>query len=50
MGRTKLSDQVMSADHGNDDIGEEKRLALYRSQVHLREAEKRAFDLFCRTW
>jgi hypothetical protein len=23
----------------NDDIGEQKRLALYRSQVRLREAE-----------
>jgi pyruvate dehydrogenase E1 component alpha subunit len=30
----------------NDDIGEDKRLALYRSQVVLREAEQRAFDLF----
>jgi pyruvate dehydrogenase E1 component alpha subunit len=30
----------------NDDIGEEKRLQLYRSQVRLREAEQRAFDLF----
>src|SRR5436309_3552597 len=30
----------------NDDIGEEKRLALYRTQVVLREAEQRAFDLF----
>lgn len=30
----------------NDDIGEEKRLALYRSQIRLREAEQRAFDLF----
>jgi pyruvate dehydrogenase E1 component alpha subunit len=30
----------------NDDIGEEKRLALYRTQVLLREAEQRAFDLF----
>jgi TPP-dependent pyruvate/acetoin dehydrogenase alpha subunit len=30
----------------NDDIGEEKRLALYRSQVTIREAEQRAFDLF----
>jgi pyruvate dehydrogenase E1 component alpha subunit len=30
----------------NDDIGEAKRLALYRSQVRLREAEQRAFDLF----
>src|SRR6187399_3506013 len=30
----------------NDDIGEETRLALYRSQVNIREAEQRAFDLF----
>ena len=30
----------------NDDIGEAKRLALYRSQVRLREAEQRAYDLF----
>ena len=30
----------------NDDIGEEKRLALFRSQVRLRDAEQRAFDLF----
>ena len=30
----------------NDDIGEDKRLQLYRTQVVLREAEQRAFDLF----
>jgi acetoin:2,6-dichlorophenolindophenol oxidoreductase subunit alpha len=30
----------------NDDIGEEKRLALYRTQLVIREAEQRAFDLF----
>jgi pyruvate dehydrogenase E1 component alpha subunit len=30
----------------NDDIGEEKRLALYRSQLRIREAEQRAYDLF----
>ncbi|MBX9772853.1 MAG: thiamine pyrophosphate-dependent dehydrogenase E1 component subunit alpha [Xanthobacteraceae bacterium] len=30
----------------NDDIGEATRLELYRSQVLLREAEQRAFDLF----
>ena len=30
----------------NDDIGEETRLELYRSQVEIREAEQRAFDLF----
>ena len=30
----------------NDDIGEEKRLRLFRLQVEIREAEQRAFDLF----
>jgi acetoin:2,6-dichlorophenolindophenol oxidoreductase subunit alpha len=30
----------------NDDIGEEKRLQLYRTQVVIREAEQRAYDLF----
>ena len=30
----------------NDDIGEDKRLQLYRTQVIIREAEQRAFDLF----
>ncbi len=30
----------------NDDIGEDKRLELYRLQVLLRQAEQRAYDLF----
>ena len=30
----------------NDDIGEEKRLVMYRMQVEIRQAEQRAFDLF----
>jgi pyruvate dehydrogenase E1 component alpha subunit len=30
----------------NDDIGEETRLALYRTQLEIREAEQRAYDLF----
>jgi acetoin:2,6-dichlorophenolindophenol oxidoreductase subunit alpha len=30
----------------NDDIGERKRLELYRTQVTIREAEQRAYDLF----
>jgi TPP-dependent pyruvate/acetoin dehydrogenase alpha subunit len=30
----------------NDDLGEETRLKLYRTQVLLRDAEQRAFDLF----
>lgn len=33
-------------DGPNDDIGEAKRLELYRSQVRIRDAEQRAFDLF----
>ena len=30
----------------NDDIGEEKRLTMFRLQVEIRESEQRAFDLF----
>ena len=30
----------------NDDIGEATRLELYRSQVNMRQAEQRAYDLF----
>ena len=30
----------------NDDVGEETRLALYRSMYNLRQAEQRAHDLF----
>ena len=30
----------------NDELGEEKRLELYRTQVVIREAEQRAYDLF----
>jgi TPP-dependent pyruvate/acetoin dehydrogenase alpha subunit len=30
----------------NDDIGEDKRLEMYRLQVTIREAEQRANDLF----
>jgi acetoin:2,6-dichlorophenolindophenol oxidoreductase subunit alpha len=30
----------------NDDIGEAKRLELYRTQVVIRDAEQRAYDLF----
>jgi pyruvate dehydrogenase E1 component alpha subunit len=33
-------------DRANDDIGEAMRLRLFRTQVELREAEQRAFDLF----
>src|ERR1700724_1277656 len=30
----------------NDDIGEQTRLSIYRTQVVIRESEQRAFDLF----
>jgi pyruvate dehydrogenase E1 component alpha subunit len=30
----------------NDDIGEEKRLTIFRIQVEIRESEQRAYDLF----
>src|SRR6201984_2512314 len=30
----------------NDDIGEDRRLRMYRMQVEIRESEQRAFDLF----
>jgi TPP-dependent pyruvate/acetoin dehydrogenase alpha subunit len=48
----RVSDRAPRADGSgntpnlNDDIGEKKRLALYRSQVVLRESEQRAYDLF----
>ncbi len=35
-----------AANRFNEEIGDERRLALYRSQFRLREAEQRAFDLF----
>jgi TPP-dependent pyruvate/acetoin dehydrogenase alpha subunit len=38
--------ELLAEDRINDDIGEQMRLRLYRSQVLLREAEQRAFDLF----
>ena len=41
-----MSTQTASAANLNDDIGEAKRLELYRLQVVIREAEQRAYDLF----
>ncbi|NWG24503.1 MAG: thiamine pyrophosphate-dependent dehydrogenase E1 component subunit alpha [Pseudorhodoplanes sp.] len=42
-----MLDKAKAAQAGlNDDIGEDKRLELYRLQVTIREAEQRAFDLF----
>src|ERR1700721_187873 len=42
----KIEDRAAAAAALNDDIGEDKRLELYRTQVLLREAEQRAYDLF----
>jgi acetoin:2,6-dichlorophenolindophenol oxidoreductase subunit alpha len=41
-----LPAEAGSLDRTNDDIGEPTRLALYRTQFLLREAESRAYDLF----
>jgi pyruvate dehydrogenase E1 component alpha subunit len=42
-----MLDKAKTAHAGlNDDIGEDKRLELYRLQVVIRDAEQRAFDLF----
>src|SRR5579872_799645 len=47
MAMAKVEDRAPAAAAGlNDDIGEATRLRLYRSQVEIREAEQRAFDLF----
>ncbi len=43
----KLEDRAAAPNANlNDDIGEETRLQLYRTQVAIREAEQRAYDLF----
>src|SRR5579885_3856525 len=43
----KLEDRALAPNAQlNDDIGEETRLRMYRTQVEIREAEQRAFDLF----
>jgi pyruvate dehydrogenase E1 component alpha subunit len=46
MATAKDRAQAQAASGLNDDIGEAKRLELYRTQVIIREAEQRAFDLF----
>ena len=46
MATAKDRAQVKAGTGLNDDIGEEKRLELYRTQVVIREAEQRAYDLF----
>lgn len=44
--RTRRSAKSAPAAARNDDIGEDVRLALYRSQVEIRDCEQRAYDLF----
>jgi acetoin:2,6-dichlorophenolindophenol oxidoreductase subunit alpha len=42
----KIGHAAIGGASHNDDIGEAKRLELYRTQVVIREAEQRAYDLF----
>ena len=43
----KIEDRALASPAAlNDDIGEETRLTCYRTQVVIREAEQRAYDLF----
>jgi len=42
----QIEDRAAAAAALNDDIGEQKRLAMYRTQLVIREAEQRAYDLF----
>ena len=42
----KIEDRAATVATLNDDIGEQRRLALYRTQLVIREAEQRAYDLF----
>jgi len=46
MATAKDRAQAKASSGLNDDIGEQKRLELYRTQVVIREAEQRAYDLF----
>ena len=41
-----MGKNTKSADISNDDISLETRLELYRSQIEIRDCEKRAHDLF----
>src|SRR6186713_2600467 len=41
-----MLDKAAAKNAANDDIGEATRLELYKTQVVLREAEQRAYDLF----
>src|SRR6266404_669511 len=43
---SKRAVETRAVSEPNDDIGEAKRIELYRSQLRIRDAEQRAFDLF----
>jgi TPP-dependent pyruvate/acetoin dehydrogenase alpha subunit len=43
---TKEAVRQVDQQQANDDIGEEKRLKLFRTQFVIRQAEQRAYDLF----
>src|SRR6266571_568017 len=49
MATAKDRAQAQAGSGLNDDIGEQKRLELYRTQVVIPEAEQRAYDLFLQT-
>ena len=42
----KTRPQAKAVERRNDDIGEAKRLELYRLQVEIRDCEQRAYELF----
>ena len=44
--KEKQTPKQTSGMRANDDIGEEVRLALFRSQFEIRQLEKRAYDMF----
>jgi acetoin:2,6-dichlorophenolindophenol oxidoreductase subunit alpha len=44
--KSGMSEAAQSEPVGNDDIGLERRLELFRLQVEIRDCEKRAYDLF----
>ncbi|CAI8013926.1 Acetoin:2,6-dichlorophenolindophenol oxidoreductase subunit alpha, partial [Geodia barretti] len=46
LGKRHRTAEAAKPDLANDDIGEETRLALWRSQLEIRHVEKRAHDLF----
>ena len=46
-GQVQSRAEIQSSGEGkNDDIGEETRLALWRSLLEIRHVEQRAYDLF----